>query len=430
MMGRKSSKDAPTDPGDMEDQTATDNSSSSPVTPVKKASAPKDDLSDIPPPPAAKLKANQDSSRKVSPSKSLLDRYKSRSASSHTSSPPTVKIPTSLPPDDPDSESPKGTKFKHDLDYSTPLANADSADKGKGKARADPASSSSGKSISWKLPKETKSEMKRARISDSTNSAEDEERPEKRPTTRSHSRRSERADSSYKQGRDSINNILAKDMAKDKAKDIANGALYSPPVDKNAGLAIRKAEASKKPSPAPPSPEAGAIKASDQPASKDSVTPEPLPTTPTDRPSTPPQADDSPPIPPKSPRRAAAELAKTEQAKNKKKTPDPNPTITVTPPAKDFPKLPDDSPKSSPVAVRPPIYDATKDANRQWDSELGSNSRPHLPWQHTKRWTCCVCQGMTIVEQTVCSRMSCKHDRCPSKCRLERMDRVKGPYAK
>jgi hypothetical protein len=51
-----------------------------------------------------------------------------------------------------------------------------------------------------------------------------------------------------------------------------------------------------------------------------------------------------------------------------------------------------------------------------WASPLGSTSRPALPWTWCKRWTCCRCAGGTIVEQVVCSKLSCGHRRCGARC--------------
>lgn len=51
-----------------------------------------------------------------------------------------------------------------------------------------------------------------------------------------------------------------------------------------------------------------------------------------------------------------------------------------------------------------------------WASPLGSTSRPALPWTWCKRWTCCRCAGGTIVEQSVCSKLSCGHKRCGARC--------------
>ncbi|KAK4624672.1 hypothetical protein CLAFUW4_05380 [Fulvia fulva] len=106
----------------------------------------------------------------------------------------------------------------------------------------------------------------------------------------------------------------------------------------------------------------------------------------------------------------------------------PSPPL-FTPPADtepDFTKfIPTDHPT---VAVRPPVYDLSKAPAQQWESELGSTSCPARAWDWTKRWTCCQCQGQTIVEQIVCGNLQCVHDRCPEKCRVIKWARPKGDW--
>lgn len=70
------------------------------------------------------------------------------------------------------------------------------------------------------------------------------------------------------------------------------------------------------------------------------------------------------------------------------------------------------------VVVIPPIYDLTQLAGHQWLSPLSSTSRAADPWGWCKRWTCCKCDGGTIVEQRRCSKLKCGHVRCGRHCRL------------
>lgn len=88
------------------------------------------------------------------------------------------------------------------------------------------------------------------------------------------------------------------------------------------------------------------------------------------------------------------------------------------------PPLDDESMK---VAVRPPVYDMSKGLY-QWTSDLPSTSRPDRPWEWPKRWTCCRCEATTIVEQKVCSSLSCSHYRCPNDCRMIRVARPAGQF--
>ena len=70
------------------------------------------------------------------------------------------------------------------------------------------------------------------------------------------------------------------------------------------------------------------------------------------------------------------------------------------------------------IIVRPPVYDPDLPADQQWESDLGSTSRPAQAWEWMKRWTCCRCSALTIVEQPICARIECGHERCGSACRV------------
>lgn len=70
--------------------------------------------------------------------------------------------------------------------------------------------------------------------------------------------------------------------------------------------------------------------------------------------------------------------------------------------------------------VNPPRFDPTRLIQHQWCSHLLTTSRPDSPWNWVKRWTCCHCHGQTIVEQLDCSRLDCGHGRCGSGCKLIR----------
>lgn len=80
------------------------------------------------------------------------------------------------------------------------------------------------------------------------------------------------------------------------------------------------------------------------------------------------------------------------------------------------------------VAVRPPMFDPHKGIC-QWTSDLPSTSRPDRVWEWPKRWTCCRCDAVTIVEQKVCSNLTCSHYRCPNNgCRMIRVARPLGQF--
>jgi len=61
-----------------------------------------------------------------------------------------------------------------------------------------------------------------------------------------------------------------------------------------------------------------------------------------------------------------------------------------------------------------------------WTSKQSSTSRPSEPWGWMKMWTCCQCSHLdpfragepaqTMIEQKVCSRLLCGHERCHLGC--------------
>ncbi|KAK1820711.1 hypothetical protein LTR12_004875 [Friedmanniomyces endolithicus] len=76
--------------------------------------------------------------------------------------------------------------------------------------------------------------------------------------------------------------------------------------------------------------------------------------------------------------------------------------------------------ESTSVRVDPPRYDPTLLPAYQWTSYSDSTSRPENPWSATKRWTCCYCHAVTIVEQGNCARLGCSHVRCAKGCVVAR----------
>lgn len=86
------------------------------------------------------------------------------------------------------------------------------------------------------------------------------------------------------------------------------------------------------------------------------------------------------------------------------------------------------APSLEPTPVVPPIFSSRLPANQIWTSALSSTSRPREPWAWPKRWTCCQCADLdpfgrdepaqTIVEQKICSRLECGHERCRTGCRI------------
>lgn len=78
----------------------------------------------------------------------------------------------------------------------------------------------------------------------------------------------------------------------------------------------------------------------------------------------------------------------------------------------------------NPIKVLPPPINAHLLPGLVWASPLSGSSRPDVPWNWCKRWTCCRCDSETIVEQAVCSRLICGHARCGQRCRVMRDRRV------
>lgn len=76
-----------------------------------------------------------------------------------------------------------------------------------------------------------------------------------------------------------------------------------------------------------------------------------------------------------------------------------------------------------PTRVFPPIHYGSILPGLIWASPLSGTSRPESPWLWCKRWTCCVCQASTIVEQHVCARLTCGHQRCGNQCKVARNSR-------
>ncbi|KAK5129127.1 hypothetical protein LTR08_003897 [Meristemomyces frigidus] len=65
-----------------------------------------------------------------------------------------------------------------------------------------------------------------------------------------------------------------------------------------------------------------------------------------------------------------------------------------------------------------PYYNAMRLPGYQWISCLSTTSRPEREWGWSKRWTCCHCESLTMVEQRDCAQLVCGHVRCGSGCRI------------
>lgn len=81
----------------------------------------------------------------------------------------------------------------------------------------------------------------------------------------------------------------------------------------------------------------------------------------------------------------------------------------------------------SPMKVVPPTAPSSNVLpGYVWTSKQSSTSRPSGPWGWMKMWTCCQCSHLdpfragepaqTMIEQKVCSRLLCGHERCYLGC--------------
>ncbi|WPH02999.1 Hypothetical protein R9X50_00587300 [Acrodontium crateriforme] len=64
------------------------------------------------------------------------------------------------------------------------------------------------------------------------------------------------------------------------------------------------------------------------------------------------------------------------------------------------------------IRVQPPLHNAMMKPKWQWTSRMYHSSRPKIPFGWCKRWRCGDCKAETIMEQRVCSRLTCLHRRC------------------
>lgn len=348
------------------------------------------------PPPDRSLRCSKgSSSRNVSPSQSLLDRYETRSAGSPAAS-TTTNASASRPAKCKVTHSVgKDTAFTENFDVEAAATSSTSMEElialekamdnekqifdgvefeivgGKGRAGEAPLVRS-GEYTAGHAPRRTKSQA----------------------------RRQERADSHD-----------ATDDVKDSAK---SGSLVPP------GLTIRKPDDKKLPR--TPSPQTTANNSENFQPSAGAPTPTNSPNgkTAPSRPAT------------------LRELAKTSVPLSRL-PPSPDPVTGM--PTFNLPKksasasLSTNQSKASPapVPVFPPIFNGTLPPGYQWVSHLSSTSRPAEPWGWLKTWTCCQCQGerrgaaQTMVEQKVCSRLTCGHVRCVLGCRVLRDRTFDGP---
>ena len=110
--------------------------------------------------------------------------------------------------------------------------------------------------------------------------------------------------------------------------------------------------------------------------------------------------------------------------------PEPSSSDAMTTLPADYETPYDDSPTKSidfdissapsDVVVNVPDYNPMVFPDYQWTSCFRSTSRPEHPWGWLRKWKCCQCGALTMVEQHECARISCGHYRCDDGCGLKR----------
>ncbi|KAK3711226.1 hypothetical protein LTR37_009820 [Vermiconidia calcicola] len=346
-------------------------------------------LSSTPPPPVDPKSSNISArrSRTVSPPQSLLDRYKNRSA--RASAPAVSPVKASRA----DQEyRGKDTAFSENFDMAMPGVSSEHA---KEPSPNPPEPVEHGKAKDTRTFKGVEFEMmgKKGKAGEAPYETTSNEALAYQPRqTRSQSRRQQRTDSI--------------DADTDNKDLILNDSPLAPPP-----LAVKKfSENSRTPSPQA-SPGIGIALSPGLGA---------------------PTPGNSPRGASESPVSALSQL----QSTLRQLPPTPSPEPSKTEPTVNFglrlkPKVP--NPRSlqasiCPVPVYPPIPRAAIPPQFVWTSPLGSNSRPADPWGWMKKWTCCQCAKLdplgrgqpaqTIVEQKVCSRLACSHERCADECKV------------
>lgn len=344
-----------------------------------------DALNASPPPPILNLRSTD--AKDESPPQSLLDRYKNK----NREAPPKMAKTHATRTDG------KNTSFSEDFGDEFSAVASDWVDV--------PRTAEDGSNHEERVFDGVKFEMmgKKGQAAEAPKaSADDDVFMYERRRTRSQTRRSQRADSA-----DST----------DAAKVPADDDLLKPP-----GLTIKKIndmESSRTPSPQSTSEEDPSIAG-------------PVAPTPSNSPSA---------------AQALAQMQNTLLVDRTKKGAEyrlsnsPDPLAKAEKPVyrglrRKLPEPPTEEPQVNhpPTLVIPPTYSPGILTTHVWVSPLASSSRPDLPWCWMKKWVCCRCAHLdpngvgraaeTMVEQKVCSRLTCQHVRCTRGCKMTRDAKV------
>lgn len=335
----------------------------------------------VPPPPGRQVKTEKKTTRNASPPQSLLDRYKNRAAK------PVVKTST--------------THATHMVGKDTAFSeHFDDESAAKSSKWIDvPGTPEYGSDKEVEVVSGVEFEMlgQKGHAAEAPNEASnDEDFTHRRRTTRSksQSRRQQRADST---------DLASDDQPTSEDSTLAPAALTIKKVDDK--------DCSRTPSPTIV-------------LDKKASTPEHIAPTPSNSPATSKTSSES------------GNTLVVDRTKNKaeyrlSRSPDP-PVAEKTPGYALRRKLPQPPTEDKPlrVSVIAPIYNVNIRPEHIWTSPLASTSRPDYPWGWTKKWTCCQCSQLdsssgrrpaeTMVEQAVCSRLTCGHERCSFGCRMIR----------
>ena len=345
----------------------------------------RDDLSSTPPPPDRKIRSSSEQ-RNVSPSRRLLERYKFRSAAAQAVPTITTASPVKASATTLKYEAGRNSAFGETFDAGPSPTSPESID--------EPQTPEADLSKEMHNISGVEFEMlnNKAKAADRPLAAAgDDSAAEHKRTTRSQTRRQERVDSHD-------TNVTTVDFPKRSGLHVSQG------------LSLRRT--TEKELPRTPSPQSAA-------GAGGSLSPGEVSATPQNSPRAPPAPPPEQATGPKLPQLGLSSDTITGKgllnfARKAKSTAGKNDQLATS--------------------IIPPPFSPSALPGHQWTSQLPSSSRPQEPWGWMKVWTCCSCgpdpyeyskpekpydkPAETTMEQKVCSRLSCGHERCGSGCRV------------
>lgn len=345
------------------------------------------DLTSTPPPPEHLTLPREPDKARCSPSKSLLERYKNRAPAALSSS-------LSVTGEKSSRSRNKNTRFTEDLNSDKrPLLQPDSEI---GIAVPEPVKSKPTVrkvgGVNFEMLNTGGSEQPRSRSADPPRArsltVDDDDAHSRRRSTRSESRRRERSDSMVADEAEAINNAS---KTKDAESEVAKSDNESPrrrstlrKQKKKDLLSRPKIPRTLRSSTSTSTPTRTSTKSRDRHDNNNNNSTTPIP--------------------------SASDESLDDNAS----------TRALISPSKKPLERRHLRPDIAPIKVLPPFPNDMQLPGLLWASPLSANSRPDSPWTWCKRWTCCRCDGLTIVEQGVCSRLACGHVRCGDRCKAVR----------